>query len=52
MDLLWLALEGGYPAEEVAKVMGLKKEQVERVWHDLNQKKRTTEYLRMPPVWI
>jgi len=52
MDLLWLALEGGYKADEVAKVMGLKTEQVERVWHDLNQKKRTTEYLRMPPVWI
>ncbi|OGC94867.1 MAG: NAD(+) synthase [candidate division Zixibacteria bacterium RBG_16_53_22] len=52
MDLLWLALEGGYNSEEVARIMGLKKEQVERVWHDLNQKKRTTEYLRMPPVVI
>jgi NAD+ synthase len=50
MDLLWIALDSGYEPDEVAKVMGLNKEQVERVWHDINQKRRTTEFLRMPPV--
>jgi len=42
--------EGGFPAGEVADVMGLTVEQVERVWRDLDQKRRTTEYLRRPPV--
>jgi NAD+ synthase len=52
MDLLWLARENGFPVSEVAEVMGLKQEQVERVWRDLDQKKRTTEYLRLSPLGI
>ena len=50
MDLLWLGKEQGYPRAEVAQVMGLTEDQVERVWNDLDQKKRTTEYLRMQPL--
>jgi len=50
MDLLWLGKEQGYPRAEVAQVMGLTEEQVERVWNDLDQKKRTTEYLRQQPL--
>ena len=50
MDLLWLAKESGYDVTEVADVMGLTPEQVGHVWRDLDQKQRTTEYLRMPPV--
>ena len=52
MDLLWLGKEEGYPKEEVAEVMGLEVEQVERVWNDLDRKKRTTEYLRAAPLGI
>jgi NAD+ synthase len=52
MDLLWLGKEEGYPIEEVAGEMGLKVEQVERVWNDLDRKKRTTEYLRSVPLGI
>ncbi len=52
MDQLWFAKEGGFPASEVAEVMGLTVEQVERVWRDLDQKKRTTEYLRRPPLGL
>ena len=52
MDLLWYALENNVPVDEVSKVMNLTNEQVERVWKDLKQKKRTTEYLRMPPLHI
>ncbi len=52
MDHLWLAKEGGFPASEVAGVMGLTVEQVERVWHDIDQKRRTTEYLRKPPLGL
>ncbi|UCE66717.1 MAG: NAD(+) synthase [Candidatus Zixiibacteriota bacterium] len=50
MDQLWYAKESGFPIDEVAEVMGLTVEQVERVWRDLDQKKRTTEYLRHPPI--
>jgi NAD+ synthase len=52
MDQLWFAKEGGFPAAEVAEVMGLTVEQVKRVWHDLDQKKQTTEYLRQPPLGL
>ncbi|UCC80229.1 MAG: NAD(+) synthase [Candidatus Zixiibacteriota bacterium] len=50
MDQLWFAKEGGFAIDDVAEVTGLTVEQVERVWHDLDQKKRTTEYLRHPPI--
>jgi len=52
MDLLWLGKEEGYPKEEVAKVMDLGVEQVERVWNDLDRKKKTTDYLRAAPIGI
>jgi NAD+ synthase len=50
MDQLWFAKEGGFPVNDVAEAMGLEAEQVQRVWRDLDQKKRTTEYLRLPPL--
>jgi NAD+ synthase len=50
MDLLWYALENNIPIDEVARVMNLKTEQIQRVWDDLEQKRKTTEYLRMEPV--
>jgi NAD+ synthase len=52
MDLMWYALEHEVPIDEVAKVMNLKPEQIQRVWDDIIQKKKTTEYLRMEPVEI
>jgi NAD+ synthase len=50
MDLLWFAQEHGYPARQVAEVMGLTEAQVERAFADFAGKHRSTEYLRMPPV--
>lgn len=50
LDLLWLAMERGVPAETAAAAAGVSPEQVERVWRDLRQKMRTTEYLRRPPL--
>jgi NAD+ synthase len=50
MDLLWFALENNVPVSETAQVMGLTEAQVQRVFNDLNGKRRTTEYLRMSPV--
>ncbi len=49
MDLLWYAKDNGVPAAEAARVLNLTEEQVKRVWKDLEQKNRTTEYLRLEP---
>ena len=37
------------PIEEVAAAAGLTVEQVERVYRDIEQKRRTTQYLHLPP---
>ena len=50
MDLLWYALEHGVPSSEVASVMDLTQDQVQRAFADLTRKQRTTEYLRTPPI--
>ncbi len=52
MDLLWYAQENNTPVEEVAQVMDLTPTQVERAYTDFIRKKRTTEYLRTPPVLV
>lgn len=48
MDLLWCGYEQNYSAEEVARVMGLTAEQVQRAFNDLARKQQATEYLRQP----
>jgi NAD+ synthase len=48
MDLLWYAQEHGVPADQVAQVMDLTVEQVQRAFADFVSKHRTTEYLRVP----
>jgi NAD+ synthase len=50
LDLLWLALEHQTPVHQVAEVMGLSEEQVQRAFDDIVRKRRTTEYLRMAPL--
>jgi NAD+ synthase len=50
MDLLWYALEHDVPVQETAQVMDLAEDQVTRAFADLVGKKRTTEYLRTPPM--
>jgi len=52
MDLLWYALEHNVPVAEVAQEMDLTEEQVQRVFDDLSRKRRTTAYLRMPPLGL
>jgi NAD+ synthase len=52
MDSIWYAKENNIPIEETAKVTGYTTEQIQRVWDDLDQKERTTEYLRMPPTEV
>jgi len=50
MDLLWYAQENGIPVEEVAAEMGMTTTQVARAFADFERKRRTTEYLRTPPL--
>jgi NAD+ synthase len=52
LDLIWYGLDNDIPAAVVAAEMGLEEEQVSRVYADLLQKKRTTEYLRTPPLGL
>jgi NAD+ synthase len=52
MDVLWYAQEHNIPVHEAAQVMGLEDIQVKRAFDDFTKKHRTTEYLRMPTVFL
>ncbi|WP_210438690.1 NAD(+) synthase [Nocardioides xinjiangensis] len=49
MDLCLYALNHGVPTKSVAEATGLTTEQVERVFRDIEQKRRTTAYMHEPP---
>ncbi len=49
MDLLWYAQEHGFSPANVAEVMGMTEQQVQRAFDDFSRKYRTTEYLRLAP---
>lgn len=50
MDRFWYGFENGYSPKEVAEIMGETEQRVEALFRNFERKKRTTEYLRMPPV--
>ncbi|MFN0130760.1 MAG: NAD(+) synthase [Verrucomicrobiales bacterium] len=50
MDLLLFAKDRGYSASEVATTMDLREDQVERVYRDIEAKRRMAQYLHAPPV--
>ena len=50
LDAIWAGMEADVPVPVMAKGLGLKVEEVERVVQDIVRKKRNTEYLRMAPV--
>ncbi len=52
MDLCLYAFNHGVAAADVAPVVGLQPAQVERVFKDIESKRRTTRYLHLPPVLI
>jgi NAD+ synthase len=52
MDLCLYGLNHGIPVGEIAEATGLTEEQVERVFRDTEQKRRTTAYLHEPPVLV
>ena len=52
MDLCLYAENHGVPAEQVAPVVGLTSAQVERVFKDIDAKRRATRYLHMRPLLV
>jgi len=51
MDLFWYGWENRYDPEEIAKVMGYTKKEVENVFSSFERKRKTTEYLRTTPIF-
>jgi NAD+ synthase len=49
MDLCLYAHNEGLPPEAVADAVELTPEQVQRVYDDIDQKRRTTRYLHLAP---
>jgi NAD+ synthase len=49
MDLCLYGKNNGVPVPEIAAGTGLSEEQVLRVFRDIDQKRKTTEYLHAPP---
>ena len=52
MDLCLYGLNNGIPAAIVGRAAGLSAEQVERVWRDIESKRRATRYLHEPPLLV
>lgn len=52
LDKIWLGVELGMSALQIAKDLGLTEAQIRRVITDLTQKERSTQYLRTIPLVI
>ena len=52
LDLVLWALNNGVSAEECGRVLGFTGTQVQRVYDDIEQKRRTTAYLHAKPVLL
>lgn len=52
MDLCLFGKNNDIPIEQVAAATGLDVDQVERVYRDIDQKRRATEYLHLSPVLV
>jgi NAD+ synthase len=51
MDLIWYGWENNYPADEVGKVMDKTTKEIENIYKSFERKRKTTEYLRMRPIF-
>jgi NAD+ synthase len=52
MDLCLFGKNNHVPADQVAYVLDMKPEQVERVFKDIDIKRSTTRYLHLPPLLV
>jgi NAD+ synthase len=52
MDLCLYAKNNGIPVAAVVDALGLKAEQIQRVYDDIDQKRKTTRYLHLPALLV
>jgi len=52
MDLCLFGKNHGYASEEVAEVLGLTPNQIQRVYDDIDTKRSTTSYLHLPALLV
>lgn len=52
MDVCLYGHNAGVPAQDVGAEIGLSTEQVERVYKDIDAKRRVTKYLHLPPLLV
>jgi NAD+ synthase len=52
MDLALYARNHGYSAADTAPTIGLSQEQTERVFRDIEGKRRVAKYLHAPPALV
>lgn len=52
MDLCLFGKNNCIPADQVARALDLKPEQIERVFKDIDSKRSTTRYLHLPPLLV
>jgi NAD+ synthase len=50
MDLLWYAYENSVDLIEISEFLNISSDYVSHIFENFDRKKRTTEYLRLPPV--
>lgn len=50
MDRYWYGFENGYSPKEVGAEMGETEERVTALFRNFERKRKTTDYLRMPPI--
>lgn len=51
MDVTWHAWENNYPAAELAEQLNKNEEEIKSIYQSFERKRKTTEYLRMPPIF-
>lgn len=52
MDVCLYGKNHGMPPTDVARLLGLTDAQVERVYRDIEEKRRATQYLHLPPLLV
>lgn len=51
MDLIWHAWENNCPSEDLAKDLDKSAEEIQNIYNSFARKRKTTEYLRMAPIF-
>ena len=51
MDVIWHAWENNYSSTELAKDLNKHEDEIKNIYHSFERKRKTTEYLRMSPIF-